>query len=555
MLRALTIENYVLIDHLEMEIDCSLNIITGQTGAGKSILLGALGLLLGNKAEGGVLRDESRNCVIDGTFDVEPYDLEGFFEENDLDYEPTLTIRRVITPAGKSRSYVNDLPVGQSVLRELGVRLVDIHSQHRNLILSDDKFRIGVVDAIAACGAQVEAYRNVYEQLLSEQRKLANLREEAERNRRDEEWIRFQVEELTAANLREGELARIEAEQNILANSDAISEAITLSRNALDDEQVGVLLQLKAIEQSMSGVAATYAPASEVYERVHSALLDLKDISSELASAAERIDADPERLAQVVARIDMIYSLQQKHRVTSEEELIALRDKYTSQLQTITTGDERIAELEQRLVELRAEAMRRATEIHDLRAKAAPAIDAELSATLAELGMPSARFTVDVAMQEDLTPMGCDRVAFLFTANAGLAPQPVEKIASGGEISRVMLALKALVARSMRLPTIIFDEIDTGVSGSIAEKMALIMQEMGQADRQVISITHLPQIAARGANHYKVYKEDTETGTNSHIRPLDHEERINEIAHMLSGATLTEAALNNAKALLNNENL
>ncbi|MBQ2414407.1 MAG: DNA repair protein RecN [Rikenellaceae bacterium] len=550
MLRALTIENYVLIDHLEMEIDCSLNIITGQTGAGKSILLGALGLLLGNKAEGGVLRDESRNCVIDGTFDIGPYDLEGFFEENDLDYEPTLTIRRVITPAGKSRSYVNDLPVGQSVLRELGVRLVDIHSQHRNLILSDDKFRIGVVDAIAACGAQVEAYRNVYEQLLSEQRKLANLREEAERNRRDEEWIRFQVEELTAANLREGELARIEAEQNILANSDAIGEAITLSRNALDDEQVGVLLQLKAIEQSMSGVAATYAPASEVYERVHSALLDLKDISSELASAAERIDADPERLAQVVARIDMIYSLQQKHRVTSEEELIALRDKYTSQLQTITTGDERIAELEQRLVELRAEAMRRATEIHDLRAKAAPAIDAELSATLAELGMPSARFTVDVAMQEDLTPMGCDRVAFLFTANAGLAPQPVEKIASGGEISRVMLALKALVARSMRLPTIIFDEIDTGVSGQIADAMGRIIAKLSQS-MQVINITHLPQVASKGKTHFVVYKEDTLLGTTTSIRQLSARERIDEIAKMLSGSTVTAAAIEQAKCLLN----
>ena len=550
MLRALTIENYVLIDHLEMEIDCSLNIITGQTGAGKSILLGALGLLLGNKAECGVLRDESRNCVIDGTFDVEPYDLEGFFEENDLDYEPTLTIRRVITPAGKSRSYVNDLPVGQSVLRELGVRLVDIHSQHRNLILSDDKFRIGVVDAIAACGAQVEAYRNVYEQLLSEQRKLANLREEAERNRRDEEWIRFQAEELTAANLREGELARIEAEQNILANSDAIGEAITLSRNALDDEQVGVLLQLKAIEQSMSGVAATYAPASEVYERVHSALLDLKDISSELASAAERIDADPERLAQVVARIDMIYSLQQKHRVTSEEALIALRDKYTSQLQTITTGDERIAELEQRLVELRAEAMRRATEIHDLRAKAAPAIDAELSATLAELGMPSARFTVDVAMQEDLTPMGCDRVAFLFTANAGLAPQPVEKIASGGEISRVMLALKALVARSMRLPTIIFDEIDTGVSGQIADAMGRIIAKLSQS-MQVINITHLPQVASKGKTHFVVYKEDTLLGTTTSIRQLSARERIDEIAKMLSGSTVTAAAIEQAKCLLN----
>ena len=444
---------------------------------------------------------------------------------------------------------MNDLPVGQSVLRELGVRLVDIHSQHRNLILSDDKFRIGVVDAIAACGAQVEAYRNVYEQLLSEQRKLANLREEAERNRRDEEWIRFQVEELTAANLREGELARIEAEQNILANSDAIGEAITLSRNALDDEQVGVLLQLKAIEQSMSGVAATYAPASEVYERVHSALLDLKDISSELASAAERIDADPERLAQVVARIDMIYSLQQKHRVTSEEELIALRDKYTSQLQTITTGDERIAELEQRLVELRAEAMRRATEIHDLRAKAAPAIDAELSATLAELGMPSARFTVDVAMQEDLTPMGCDRVAFLFTANAGLAPQPVEKIASGGEISRVMLALKALVARSMRLPTIIFDEIDTGVSGQIADAMGRIIAKLSQS-MQVINITHLPQVASKGKTHFVVYKEDTLLGTTTSIRQLSARERIDEIAKMLSGSTVTAAAIEQAKCLL-----
>lgn len=549
MLRALTIENYVLIDHLEMEIDCSLNIITGQTGAGKSILLGALGLLLGNKAEGGVLRDESRNCVIDGEFDIESYDLKEFFEENDLEYEPTLTIRRVITPAGKSRSYVNDLPVGQGVLRELGARLVDIHSQHRNLILSDDKFRIGVVDAIAGCGAQVEAYREVYEQLLFEQRKLAQLREEAERNRRDEEWIRFQVEELTAANLREGELARIEAEQNILANSDAIGEAITLSRNALDDEQMGVLLQLKTIEQAMSGVAATYAPASEVYERVHSALLDLKDISSELASAAERIDADPERLAQVVARIDMIYSLQQKHRVTSEEELIALRDKYTAQLQTITSGDERIAELEQRIVELRAEAMRRATEIHDLRAKAAPAIDAELSATLAELGMPSAQFTVDVAMQEEFSPMGCDRVAFLFTANAGLAPQPVEKIASGGEISRVMLALKALVARSMRLPTIIFDEIDTGVSGQIADAMGRIISKLSQS-MQVINITHLPQVASKGKTHFVVYKEDTLLGAMTSIRQLSARERVDEIAKMLSGSTVTSAAIEQARCLL-----
>lgn len=549
MLRTLTVENYVLIDRLEMELDRSLNIITGQTGAGKSILLGALGLLLGNKAEGGAMRDESRNCVIEGVFDVEGYGLEEFFDENDLDYDPSLTIRRVITPAGKSRSYVNDLPVGQSVLRELGVRLVDIHSQHRNLILSDDKFRIGVVDRIAGCGAQVGEYRLVYDELQTAERELTALRAEAERNRRDEEWIRFQVEELTAANLREGELARIEAEQSVLANADAIGEAIVASRNALDDEQMGVLLQLKTIEQAMSGVATNYAPAGELFERVHSSLLDLKDVSAELATAAEHIDADPERLSQVVARIDLIYSLQQKHRVTTEAELIALRDKYSAQLQTITSGDERIVALEQHIDELRTEALRRADEIHAARAKAVPSIDAALSATLAELGMPSAHFTVDVATQEELLPTGRDRVSFLFTANAGIAPQPVEKIASGGEISRVMLALKALVARSMQLPTIIFDEIDTGVSGQIADAMGRIISDLSRS-MQVINITHLPQVASKGKTHFVVYKEDTLLGAMTSIRQLSARERVDEIAKMLSGSTVTSAAIEQARCLL-----
>lgn len=549
MLRTLTVENYVLIDRLEMELDRSLNIITGQTGAGKSILLGALGLLLGNKAEGGAMRDESRNCVIEGVFDVEGYGLEEFFDENDLDYDPSLTIRRVITPAGKSRSYVNDLPVGQSVLRELGVRLVDIHSQHRNLILSDDKFRIGVVDRIAGCGAQVGEYRQVYDELQTAERELTALRAEAERNRRDEEWIRFQVEELTAANLREGELARIEAEQSVLANADAIGEAIVASRNALDDEQMGVLLQLKTIEQAMSGVATTYAPAGELFERVHSALLDLKDVSAELATAAEHIDADPERLSQVVARIDLIYSLQQKHRVTTEAELISLRDKYSAQLQTITSGDERIVALEQHIAELHTEALRRADEIHAARAKAVPSIDAALSATLAELGMPSARFTVEVATQEELLPTGRDRVSFLFTANAGIAPQPVEKIASGGEISRVMLALKALVARSMQLPTIIFDEIDTGVSGQIADAMGRIISDLSRS-MQVINITHLPQVASKGKTHFVVYKEDTLLGAMTSIRQLSARERVDEIAKMLSGSTVTSAAIEQARCLL-----
>ena len=549
MLRTLTVENYVLIDRLEMELDRSLNIITGQTGAGKSILLGALGLLLGNKAEGGAMRDESRNCVIEGVFDVEGYGLEGFFDENDLDYDPSLTIRRVITPAGKSRSYVNDLPVGQGVLRELGVRLVDIHSQHRNLILSDDKFRIGVVDRIAGCGELVGEYRKVYDELQAAERELAALRAEAERNRRDEEWIRFQVEELTAANLREGELARIEAEQSVLANADAIGEAIVASRNALDDEQMGVLLQLKTIEQAMNGIAPTLPLAGELFERVHSALLDLKDVSSELATAAEHIDADPERLSQVVARIDLIYSLQQKHRVTTEAELIALREKYSAQLQTITSGDERIAALEQHIKDLHAEALRRADEIHAERTKAVPSIDSELGATLAELGMPSARFTVEVAAQEELMATGRDRVSFLFSANVGLSPQPVEKIASGGEISRVMLALKALVARSMQLPTIIFDEIDTGVSGQIADAMGRIISDLSRS-MQVINITHLPQVASKGKTHFVVYKEDTLLGAMTSIRQLSARERVDEIAKMLSGSTVTSAAMEQARCLL-----
>ena len=549
MLRTLTVENYVLIDRLEMELDRSLNIITGQTGAGKSILLGALGLLLGNKAEGGAMRDESRNCVIEGVFDVEGYGLEGFFDENDLDYDPSLTIRRVITPAGKSRSYVNDLPVGQGVLRELGVRLVDIHSQHRNLILSDDKFRIGVVDRLAGCGELVGEYRKVYDELQAAERELAALRAEAERNRRDEEWIRFQVEELTAANLREGELARIEAEQSVLANADAIGEAIVASRNALDDEQMGVLLQLKTIEQAMNGIAPTLPLAGELFERVHSALLDLKDVSSELATAAEHIDADPERLSQVVARIDLIYSLQQKHRVTIEAELIALREKYSAQLQTITTGDERIAALERHIKDLHTEALRRADEIHAERTKAVPAIDSELGATLAELGMPSARFTVEVAAQEELMATGRDRVSFLFSANVGLSPQPVEKIASGGEISRVMLALKALVARSMQLPTIIFDEIDTGVSGQIADAMGRIISDLSRS-MQVINITHLPQVASKGKTHFVVYKEDTLLGAMTSIRQLSARERVDEIAKMLSGSTVTSAAMEQARCLL-----
>ncbi len=549
MLRHISVENYVLIDKLEMELDPTLNIITGQTGAGKSILLGALGLLLGNKAEGGVIRDEGRNCVIEGIFDIEGYGLEPLLEQNDIEYEPVLTLRRVITPSGKSRSYANDLPIGQSALRELGARLVDIHSQHRNLILSDDRFRIGAVDAIAGCGSEVERYAEKYAELQTLRRELNTLREEAERNRRDQEWLQFQVDELTAADLREGEVERLEAEQGELANADAIGEAIVLSRNALDDEQMGILLQLKNIEHSLAGVAPNWPTAAGLSDRVRSAMVDLKDISSELAAAGERIDADPERLQKVVSRLDLIYSLEQKHRVDDASALIAVRDRYAAQLQSITDGDERIASLERRIASLQEEAGRLADGIHSARMEAVPRIDGQLSASLAELGMPNARFTVEVSAGDELTPTGRDRVAFLFSANRSIAPQPAEKIASGGEISRVMLSLKALVARSMRLPTIIFDEIDTGVSGQIADAMGRIISGLSRS-MQVINITHLPQVASKGRTHFVVYKEDTLLGTSTRINLLTPRQRVDEIAKMLSGSTVTAAAVEQAKFLL-----
>lgn len=549
MLRHLSVENYVLIDKLEMQLDPTLNIITGQTGAGKSILLGALGLLLGNKAESGTIRDEGRNCVIEGVFDVEGYGLEPLFEQNDLEYESTLTLRRVITPSGKSRSYANDLPIGQNALRELGARLVDIHSQHRNLILSDDRFRVGAVDAIAGCKAEVEEYAARYAELQSLKRELAGLREAAERSRRDQEWLRFQVDELTAADLREGETERLEAEQSELANADAIGEAVLSSRNALDDEQMGILLQLKSMEHSLASVAANWTTAAELSERVRSAMLDLKDVSAELAAAGERIESDPERLQKVVSRLDLIYSLEQKHRVDSESALIAVRDRYTAQLRSITDGDERIAALERRIAALRSEAGRLADAIHSKRMAAVPQIDGRLSASLAELGMPNARFTVEVSAGEELLPTGRDRVAFLFSANRSVAPQPAEKIASGGEISRVMLSLKALVARSMRLPTIIFDEIDTGVSGRIADAMGRIISDLSHS-MQVINITHLPQVASKGRTHFVVYKEDTLLGASTGISLLTPRQRVDEIAKMLSGSTVTPAAVEQAKFLL-----
>ena len=482
MLRRLSVSNYILIDSLEIEFDPRLNIITGETGAGKSILLGALGLLLGNKNEGAALRDTQRNCVIEGVFDIAAYGLRPFFEANDLDYADEAVVRRILTPAGKSRAYINDLPVQLTQLREFGSRLIDIHSQHQNLILASEEFRTEALDTVAGNGELRAAYRAKYERLQELQRTCARLRAEADAARRDEEWLRYQSEELTAARLRAGEVAELEAEQAVLANADRIGEAITAVRNAFDGDEIGVLAQVKNAEVEIGRLGGSYPHAADLSRRLRSVLEELKDIAATLAEDGERIETNPERLQKVDDRLNTLYTLCQKHRAADEGELIALRDRYAAQLDAITHSDEELAALQAEIGAARNEAELLASELHRTREQAAPAFAGQIVATLVRLGMPDARFEAAVVDCGALTEGGRDRVEFRFSANRTTPPAAVERIASGGELSRVMLALKALLARRMQLPTILFDEIDTGVSGRIADAMGEIICALAEND-------------------------------------------------------------------------
>ena len=545
MLRRLTVENYALIERLDLELDAHLNIITGETGAGKSILLGALGLLLGNKNEGGTIRDDSRNCVIEGVFEIDGYGLESLFEENDIDYEPQTLIRRVISPSGKSRSFVNDMPVSLGVLRDLGVRLIDIHSQHRNMILSDEKFRTSALDTLADATASVEEYRASYALRREAARELERMIAESETLRRDEEWLRYQVEEFEAAALRAGELQEAESELAVLENADQIGEALVTVRNILDAEQIGVLEQLAQAENAVRGISRNYPAGEDIASRLHSVVAELKDLGQTVADDSERLESNPERLQHLTDRVNLIYSLCQKHRVQTLDELMAVGERFATQLSTITHSDEAIEAQRERISTLRAKAEKQAKKIHSLREKAALAMSQSIVQTLAQLGMPEARFDVEVVDAGELMPSGCDHIRFMFSANARMEPQPVEKIASGGEISRVMLSLKALLAEKSKLPTIIFDEIDTGVSGRIADAMGDIISSLGE-NMQVVAITHLPQVASKGESHFVVYKEQSATN----IMRLSEDDRITEIAKMLSGSEITAAALSQARILL-----
>nr|WP_325288098.1 DNA repair protein RecN [uncultured Bacteroides sp.] len=550
MLRSLYIQNYALIEKLDIGFDSGFSVITGETGAGKSIILGAIGLLLGQRADVKSIRKGASKCIIEARFDVSAYGMQPFFEANELEYEDECILRRELYASGKSRAFINDTPASLVQMKELGELLIDVHSQHQNLLLNKEGFQLNVLDLLAHDDAELAAYQKLYNDWRQARQDLEALVARAEQSRADEDYIRFQLEQLEEANLTDGEQEELEQEAEMLTHAEDIKAGLYRAGQALNADEGGILGALKDCQNTMMGLRSVFAPAGELADRLDSAYIELKDISQEVADKEEEVEFNPVRLDEVNARLNLIYSLQQKHRVDTVKALLSLQENYALQLSAITSSDEDIARLEAQVKELFSQIIAQAQVLTEARTRAAREVERQMAARLVPLGMPNVRFQVEMGVRKEPGVHGADTVNFLFSANKNGVLQNISSVASGGEIARVMLSVKAMIAGAVKLPTIVFDEIDTGVSGEIADRMADIMQEMGDNDRQVISITHLPQIAARGRAHYKVYKEDNEVETNSHIRRLTDDERVEELAHMLSGATLTEAALNNARALL-----
>ena len=553
MLKHLYIKNFTLIDELDIEFRQGFSVITGETGAGKSIILGAIALLLGQRADSKAIKQGADKCVIEAHFDLTRYDMDAFFAENDIENDPEdCIVRRELLASGKSRAFINDTPVQLSMLKELGERLVDVHSQHQNLLLNKQDFQLGVVDIFSDDEKELAQYQQSFRQYQQVKQSLDDLKESIERNRQNADFLRFQCDELTQANLVEGEQEELEQRSDTMSHSEDIKRALYEADNALGAEQTGVVSALRSTLYELRKIGDVYPVAAELEERVDSCYIELKDIAQEVSSHLERIDFDPMEMDAVTNRLDKLYDLEKKYHVETVEELIAKRAELSEQLDNIENSDEALSALQQQLQQLHKQACQEADALTRLRAKAAKRIESEMQQKLVPLGMPHVRFSVEIS-PEPLGLSGQDKIAFMFSANKGMALRPVSQVASGGEIARVMLSLKAMISGAVKLPTIIFDEIDTGVSGKMAEKMADIMKEMGEANRQVISITHLPQIAAKGSCHYKVEKHDTENGTTSLMRRLNDEERVQEIAQMLSGENITDAALTNAKELLKNK--
>lgn len=550
MLKQLYIKNFTLIDELDIELRPGFSVITGETGAGKSIILGAIALLLGQRADSKTIKQGADRCIIEAHFDLTRYQLKSFFDENDIDYDAAdCIIRRELTAAGKSRAFVNDTPVALSLLKELGDMLVDVHSQHQNLLLGKQDFQLEVIDTIAHNQEALDDYQQTYTAYHEKQRQLQELQEEMERNRQNLDFMQFQYEELANAQLTEDEQEELEQQRDTMTHSEDIKTALYTIQNHLSADEQGILSQLRKSLSAIHAITSVYPTSEEWTERMESCQIELKDIAQDVEAHLEDIDFDPSELERINQRLDKLYDLQKKYHVETIAELIQQRDELKRQLNQIENSDEALATLQDDLNALRKQCQQQAGSLTTMRQQAAKEIERQMRERLVPLGMPNVRFEVKVN-KTDLNKNGQDDIAFLFSANTSSPLQPISHVASGGEIARVMLSLKAMISGAVKLPTIIFDEIDTGVSGKIAERMAEIMQEMGANDRQVISITHLPQIAALGTTHYRVSKEETATGTTSQMQMLSPDERIHEIAQMLSGSDISAAAIQNAKELL-----
>ena len=550
MLRQLYIRNFTLIDELDITFKPGFSVITGETGAGKSIILGAIGQILGNRADARMVKAGCDKCVIEAHFDLSNYDMESFFNDNDIDYEPEdCIIRRELKANGKSRAFINDTPVALTTARELGQQLVDIHSQHQNLLLQKEDFQLNVVDIIAHNSQLLNDYRTLFDGYAKAKAALREKEEECEKDRANEDFLHFQADELVTAQLYDGEQEELEQELETLSHAEDIKGALFDADNLLSGDDRSITQSCKTMLSRLSDIGDVYPAIRQVTERIDSAYIELKDIARDISNLAESIDFDPARLTMANERLDTIYTLQKKHHVESVAELIAIRDSLTARLNDITNSEDMLEDMRRQVEDMHRKATEAAARLTESRQEAARRVTEQLLAQMTSLGMPNARFEIKFETKE-LAADGADRISYMFSANKNVPLEPIAQVASGGEVARVMLSLKAMISGAVKLPTIIFDEIDTGVSGRVAEMMAQIMRQMGRADRQVISITHLPQIAALGTTHYKVEKTDTDDTTISRMRMLGHDERITEIAQMLSGSNISDAAIENAKSLL-----
>ena len=550
MLRNLHIQNYALIESLDLDLSEGFAVITGETGAGKSILLGAIGLLTGQRAETAAIRTGAAKCIVEGTFDVAGYDLQSLFEENDIEYDDECIVRREIAATGKSRAFINDTPVSLGILKQLGECLIDIHSQHQNLLLNSEGFQLGVLDTLSTDKHAKEQYGEAFRRYREVSVQLEALRAQLTGDQGDEDYIRFQLQQFDEWRLQEGEQEELEQELEMLTHAEDIKEGLYRVNAALNGDEGGQVSALRGTTAALRSLTNIYPAAEEWHERMESLYIELRDIADEVADAEERITFDPERQAWVEARLDTIYTAQQKHRVSSVAQLLEIEQRFRDTLDRIDESAGRIADMERQKEAAYTALLEAGARLTAERSAVGGTFEKAIASRLVELGIPNTRFAVDITPRRQPDATGVDSVAFLFSANKNGALQNIAEVASGGEISRIMLSLKSIVAAAKALPTLIFDEIDTGVSGAIAARMADIMEGIARHGRQVISITHLPQIAAKGTAHYKVYKEDTETATVSHMRRLTAEERINELAQMMSAGTLSEAAINNAREML-----